>query len=94
MAAVQGKELTILKALASEVGPVSDSWIARVAWKRKSHLDQKLKIVRRALRFMRREKLVDYVERLERAFYKGKGFVLERAGFGWEITDAGQKLVE
>jgi hypothetical protein len=94
MVAVQGKDLTVLKALASESNPVSDGWIARVAWKRKSHLDQKLKLVRRILRVLRRAKLVDYVERFERAYYKGQGFVLERSGFGWEITDAGATLVE
>lgn len=90
---VPSKAKTILKALSSETVPVSANWIARVAWKRKSHLDQKLKIVRRVLRHLKRAKLVDWVERFERAFYKGQGFILERSGFGWEITDAGQALL-
>lgn len=94
MVAVQGKDLTILRALASESAPVGEAWIARVAWKRKSHLDEKLKIVRRAIRRLERDGLVSFEERLDRVYVKGQGYVGKRSGFGWEITEAGRELVD
>jgi hypothetical protein len=92
---LNGKSASVLKALALEPAPVNADWIAYTAWKRKSHLDEKKKLVRKLLRELLRDKLVERAHCLHKEFEKGMGRVVEKDDcLGWQITAAGRQLME
>jgi len=92
---LNGKSASVLKALALEPAPVNAAWVAYAAWKRKSHLDEKLRLVRRLLRELLRAKLVEKAHCLHKEFEKGMGRVVKKDDcLGWQITIAGRQLVE
>jgi hypothetical protein len=57
---VTGKDRTVLTALASEASPVQVEYLARKAWVRKRRLPQKERVVRAALRRLRKAGMVEW----------------------------------
>lgn len=89
-----GKALSIMKVLVVEPAPVSDSWIAYAAWKRKSHLDEKRRLVRRTLRRLQHAGYVRLSPFLYKESRRGVGRVVVRDDcLGWQATPAGYQAM-
>lgn len=90
-----GKHASVLKVLKNELAPVSEDWVAFAAWKRKSHLDEKRKLVRRALRELKRQGYVQQARFVHKEHRRGVGTVqVTDDGLGWILTTAGRAALE
>jgi len=76
---LQGKDLTVLTALAKQATPVRVGHLARTAWARKRRLQRKARLVLSTLRRMKKAGLVKWI------------YDPQWMGYGWFCTDVGRE---